>query len=97
MFIPGIPEGASQGSAIPTTNPYWAVIIAYLACVASTFINSASDLDPNQISLGVLSRTVPAGATKKPPYIAGQWARATKLVPNNLIKTTNSRKIGHGN
>lgn len=97
MFIAGIPEAASQGSHIETTNPYWTIIINYLACVAASFIHSATDLDTNQISLGVLSRTVPTGATNKPPYINGQWARATKLVPNNLIKTTNSRKIGHGN
>lgn len=94
MFIPGIPEGASQGSAIPTTNPYWTAIINYLACVAGSFINSATDLDTNQISLGVLSRRL---GNNKPPYLATQWARATKLIPNNLIKTTNSRKIGHGN
>lgn len=101
MFIPGIPEGASQGSAIPTTNPYWTAIINYLACVAGSFIHSATDLDPNQISLGVLSRKLGGvdaeGKLRKPPYLAVQWARATKLVPNNLIKTTNSRKIGHGN
>lgn len=94
MFIPGIPEGASQGSAIPTTNPYWTAIIAYLACVAGQFIHDVSDLDPNQLSLGVLSRKL---GNSKPPYTAAQWARATKLIPNNLIKTTNSRKIGHGN
>lgn len=97
MFIAGIPEGASQGSAIPTTNPYWTAILAYLACVAGSFIH-ASDLDaPNTISLGVLSRSLHKPDHTKPPYLADQFARATRLVANNLIKTQNSRKIGHGN
>lgn len=94
MFIPGIPEAATQGSHIETTNPYWTIIINYLACVAGSFINAADELGENRISLGVLSRKL---GNLKPPYTAVQWARATKLIPNNLIKTTNSRKIGHGN
>lgn len=94
MFLAGVPEGATNGSHIEETNPYWTVIINYLACVAGAFIHSATDLDTNQVSLGVLSR---AEGNDKPPYTAGQWARATKLVPNNLLKTQNSRKIGHGN
>jgi hypothetical protein len=101
MFIPGIPEGASQGSSIPTTNPYWAAILAYLACVAAAFVRTGSELGTNRIALGVLSRKLGGvdaqGKLRKPPYDAAQWARATRLVPNNLIKTTNSRKIGHGN
>lgn len=101
MFIPGIPEGATQGSAIPTTNPYWTAILAYVACIASSFIKTGSELGSNRIALGVLSRKLgglgPDGKPRKPPYLAEQWARATKLIPNNLIKTTNSRKIGHGN
>lgn len=94
MFLSGIPEGATQGSAIPTTNPYWTAIINYLACVAGSFINGDELPGANQISLGVLSRKL---GNPKPPYLAQQFARATKLVPNNLLKTTNSRKIGHGN
>jgi hypothetical protein len=94
MFIAGIPEGATQGSAIPTTNPYWTIIINYLACIAGSFINGEDELGDNRISLGVLSRKL---GTLKPPFAANQWARATKLIPNNLLKTTNSRKIGHGN
>lgn len=101
MFIPGIPEGATTGSSIQTTNPYWTAIIAYLACVAGAFIKTGSELGTNRIALGVLSRKLGGlgadGKPRKPPYLAEQWARATKLIPNNLIKTTNSRKIGHGN
>lgn len=96
MFIPGIPEGATQGSAVPTTNPYWAAIINYLACVAGSFINGDELPGANQISLGVLSRKLGGPDHLKPPYVPAQFARATKLIPNNLIKTTNSRKIGHG-
>lgn len=94
MFIPGIPEGATQGSAVPTTNPYWAAIIQYLACVAGHFIHGDDLPGANQIAIGVLSRKL---GNNKPPYTAVQFARATRLIPNNLIKTTNSRKIGHGN
>jgi hypothetical protein len=94
MFIAGVPEGATQGSHIETTNPYWTIIINYLACIAGSFINTEDELGDNRISLGVLSR---ASGNAKPPYNANQWARATKLIPNNLLKTQNSRKIGHGN
>lgn len=94
MFIPGIPEGATQGSSVPTTNPYWTAILAYLACVAASFVHTNDVPGSQQISLGVLSRKL---GNSKPPYTAAQFAPATRLVPNNLIKTTNSRKIGHGN
>lgn len=101
MYIPGIPEGATTGSAVQTTNPYWTVIINYLACVAASFIRTGSELGSNRIALGVLSRKLgglgPDGKPRKPPYLENQWARATRMIPNNLIKTTNSRKIGHGN
>jgi hypothetical protein len=97
MFIPGIPESASTGSAIETTNPYWTAILDYLVCVASSFIHLTDVPGANQISLGVLSRKLGAPDHMKPPYLSTQFARATRLVPNNLLKTTNSRKIGHGN
>lgn len=94
MFLSGIPEAATQGSSIQTTNPYWTIIINYLACIAGSFINGDDLPGANQISLGVLSRKL---GNPKPPYTAIQFAKATKLVANNLLKTTNSRKIGHGN
>lgn len=93
MFIPGVPESASQGSFIPTDNPYWAGIIAYLQCVASQFIHPTELAEANTFDIGVMSRKI---GGPKPPYLATGFARATALKPNNALATTRSRKVGHG-
>jgi hypothetical protein len=94
MFLAGIPEGASSGSFIETTNPHWAAILAYLACVASQFVKPTVDVGSNIIQLGVMSRKL--AAVNKPPFPAGAFAPATKLVPRNQIGSSNSRKVGKG-
>lgn len=93
MFIPAIPEDATQGSFIQTTNPFWAVILAYVACIATKFIHTDEPLGSNQISLGVMSRKI---GGPKPPYLIDGFAAATRIVPKNRLATTNSRKVGHG-
>lgn len=93
MFIPGVPEASSQGSFIQTTNPYWGVILAYVACVASKFINVGEPLGTNQVSLGVMSRKI---GGPKPPYNPDGFAYATRIVPINRLASTLSRKVGRG-
>jgi hypothetical protein len=93
MFIPGVPESASQGSFIPTDNPYWTAIRAYLECVATQFIAPSELAEANKWAMGVMSRKI-GGA--KPPYTINGFARATALKPNNALATTRSRKVGHG-
>jgi hypothetical protein len=92
-FVPGVPEDATQGSYILDTNPYWTAILAYVACVAEKFITGASELGSNRIALGVFSRKI--GGVKA-PFVATGFARATRLVPRNIIGSTNSRKVGRG-
>lgn len=93
MFLPGVPEGATQGSYIQTTNPYWGVILAYLACVAGKFITQTDPPAANRWQLGVMSRKL-GGA--KPPYTAAGFAPAVRLAPLNRLASTVSRKVGRG-
>lgn len=93
IFIPGIPELHSQGSFVPIGNPFWVGIIAYIACIADAFIHPEELSEANKWDLGVLSRK--AGAIK-PPYLATQFARATRLTVKNTLGTTRSRKVGRG-
>lgn len=93
MFIPGVPEGATQGSFVEETNPYWTQILAYLACVASQFVKPNVETGSNVIQLGVMSRKI--GGTK-PPYLAAGFAAATRLTPNLKLASSNSRKVGRG-
>lgn len=93
MFIPAVPENSTQGSFIPTTNPYWDAILAYVACVASKFIHVNEPLSAEQISIGVMSRKI-GGA--KPPYTINGFAPATKIIPSNKLSHNVSRKVGRG-
>lgn len=93
MFLAGIPEGATSGSAIETSNPHWTAILNYLACVAAAFVHPTLDTGSNIIQLGVMSRKI--GGVKA-PFLGTGFAPATRLIPRNLIGTTNSRKVGRG-
>ena len=94
MFLAGIPEGATSGSYIETTNPHWTSILNYLACVAAAFVHPTIDTGSNIIQLGVMSRKL-AGVSK-PPFVASAFAPATRLVPRNIVGSSNSRKVGKG-
>lgn len=93
MFLPSVPEGATTGSFVEETNPYWTAVLAYLACVAGQFVHPTLDVGSNIIQMGVMSRKI-GGA--KPPYLAAGFAAATKLIPNLKLASTNSRKVGRG-
>jgi len=93
LFIPGIPESATQGSYILSTNPYWAAILAFVACLASKLIHTDEPIGTNQVSWGVMSRKI--GGTK-PPYTVGGFAPITRAVARNILGSTNSRKVGRG-
>lgn len=92
-FIAAVPEGATQGSYIPTANPYWVAILAFCACVAEKFIHVNEPLGNNQVSLGVMSRKI--GGTKPPLNVNG-FAAATRIVPLNRISHNVSRRVGRG-
>lgn len=93
MFLAGIPEGATSGSYIEQTNPHWAAILQYLACVAAAFVKPNVDVGQNIIQLGVMSRKL---GNPKAPFLAAGFAAATKLVPRNIVGSSNSRKVGRG-
>jgi hypothetical protein len=93
MFIPGIPEAASQGSFIPIDNPFWIGVLAYIACIASSFIHQDELGEANKWDLGVMSRKI---GGVKPPYLAAGFARATRITVKNALGTTRSRKVGKG-
>lgn len=93
FFLPGIPEGATSGSYIETTNPYWVAVAAFLACLAGKFIKANEPLGTNDVEIGVMSRKI---GGVKPPYLLTGFAPATGFKPRNIVGTTNSRKVGRG-
>lgn len=93
MFIPGIPEAATQGSFIPIDNPFWIGVLAYIACIADSFIHPDELAEANKWDLGVMSRKI---GGFKPPYLPAGFARATRLTAKNALGTTRSRKVGKG-
>lgn len=93
MFIPAVPENSTQGSFIPTGNPYWTAILAYVACVAEKFIHINEPLSAEQISIGVMSRKI--GGTK-PPFDIDGFAPAVRIVPLNRLSHTVTRRVGRG-
>lgn len=92
-FIMGVPESATQGSALPPTNAYWLALLAFAACIAGKFIHTGDPLGSNQISIGVMSRKI-GGA--KPPYNVNGFAAATVLKPVALLSHNVSRKVRRG-
>lgn len=93
-YLGGIPESATVGSRFITENPYWAAILAFLTCVAGKFIFAVDPIPGSAyFHLGVMSREI---GGPKPPYLPAGFARATRLKPNDLIKSTRSRQVGKG-
>lgn len=97
-FLMAVPEGATQGSFIPPTNPYWLAVIAFCACVATKFIHTNEPLGSNRISLGVFSRKLGVTVVADGPdiYHAEGFAPATLLKPINRISHNVSRRVGRG-
>lgn len=92
MFIGGIPEGSTTGSMLLTSAAFWAAVTAFVACVVSTFF-AGDPPGANSWQFGILSRKI-GGVTE--PYAAAGFAAATNLIPQQLIASTRSRKVGHG-
>lgn len=92
MFLPGLPEAATINSVFDTDHAFWAALLAFVACVAAKFILG----DPpgtNAFQMMVYSRKL--GGTAFPLGNAG-FTAVKRLVPNQLIATTRSRKVGRG-
>lgn len=93
FFIPGVPESASQGSYILSTNIYWTTILAFVACLATKLIHVGEPIGTNQVSWGVMSRKL---GGLKPPYNSVGFATVTRAVPRSILGSSNSRKVGRG-
>lgn len=93
LFVPGIPESATQGSYILATNAYWIALLAFIACLAGKLIHIGDPPGANQLSWGVMSRKL---GGLKPPYSASGFALVTRAVARNVVGSTNSRKQGRG-
>lgn len=93
IFIPGIPESATQGSQVAATNEYWIALLAFIACLSSKLIHIGDPPAANQLSWGVMSRKI---GGVKPPYTTAGFARVTRAVARTLVGSSNSRKVGRG-
>lgn len=92
MYLPGIPEAATNGSAIDPTGAFWAGLIGFALCFISKFVTG----DPpgsNQWQSMVYSRKL-GGSTF--PLGNNGFEAVTEFVPNSLLGTTRSRKVGRG-
>lgn len=97
--LPGVPEAATIGSTIITGGPYWAAVLAFIACVSEKFIHGTELSGPNTISVGVISKSlkvVVAPAKPKAPWPVDLFSHALKLKVLPKVGTTNSRKVGRG-
>jgi len=92
MFLAGIPESATTGSSFNLTDPTWAAIIAFVACLVDKFIDNG-ELGTDRFQLGVYSRKIGGAAF---PYGAAGFTPAVSLNAVALIATMRSRKVGRG-
>lgn len=93
MFLAGIPESATIGSRFDLTNATWLAIVAFLACVATKFIDN-EPVGSDQFKLGIYSRKI-GGSTF--PYNLTGFTPAISIDSVALVATMRSRKVGHGN
>jgi len=92
MYLPGIPESATQGSVFDTGGQFWAKYVAFLACVAQKFI-LGDPVPANSFQMMVYSRKL-GGQTF--PYQNAGFTAVTSLKPVQDLGTTRSRKLGRG-
>jgi hypothetical protein len=92
MYLPGVPEEATDGSTILGASNYWNGFLAFITCVATNFI--LGDPPPaNSFQWEVYSRKL-GGA--KFPYTAAGYTPVASVLPVQQLGTTRSRKIGRG-
>jgi len=92
MYLPGIPEDATTDSKFNTENAYWTAVLAFAACLASSFIIG----DPpaaNSFQMHIYSRKI--GGASFPYNLTGMTPVAS-LTPDEIVATTRSRKLGRG-
>jgi hypothetical protein len=93
MFVAGVAEGQTIASRINSEAALWAALLAFCVCMLQKFVTkdipAAGDWE-----WGVFSRKI---GNKQAPFLAAGFAAITAATPKQLLATTRSRKIGHGN
>jgi hypothetical protein len=92
MYIAGLPEDSTTDSQFNTGNAFWTALAAFCACVVTKFVLG----DPpaaNSFQLEVYSRKI-GGASF--PYGASGYTPVVNLIPDVIVATTRSRKLGRG-
>jgi hypothetical protein len=92
MYIPGIPEAATIGSAFDPSHAFWLGLLGFATCCISNFV-PGDPVGTNSWSIGIYSRKL--GAANFPFTQAG-FTPIRELIPVGQIGTTRSRKVGRG-
>lgn len=92
MYVPGAPLTAVNGSSWDPGNAFWLGLVAFAACLVTNFIPG----DPpgnNAWAMGIYSRKI-GGSTF--PYSLSGFTPMKEALPQALVGTTRSRKVGRG-
>jgi hypothetical protein len=92
MYIPGIPESATIVSAFDTGNAFWTAFVAFLACIATNFVQTGPP-GANAWQQEIYSRKI--GGSTFPLGLSG-FESVKTLKPVQQLGTTRSRKVGVG-
>ena len=93
MYIAGIPENQTLGSALDPAGPFWAGLLAFALCVITNFVHPDPAGGTDIFDLIVYSRKI-GGATF--PYGLAGVTDVREFVPVAQLGTTRSRKVGRG-
>lgn len=93
MYIAGIPEDQTTGSAINTEGPLWDGLLAFALCVITNFVHPDPAGGTDIFDLIVYSRKIGGSAF---PYGLTGVTDVREFVPVAQLATTRSRKVGRG-
>jgi hypothetical protein len=93
FYLAGVPEAATNGSALDTGSALWTAYLAFINCIVTNFVVG----DPpaaNSWQMEIFSRKL--GGNTFPVTGTAGFTAMTTLEPHSQLGTTRSRKIGHG-
>lgn len=93
MYIAGIPEDQTNGSKFNVALPFWLALVQTLACILSVFNFPDPAGATDAFQLVVYSRKI--GGSSYPLGLTGV-TNVSQLIPDQVIGTTRSRKLGRG-
>lgn len=93
MYIAGIPEDQTTGSALNTEGDLWLGLLAFATCVLTNFVHPDPAGGSNLFDLIVYSRLLGGSAF---PYGLTGSTDVREFVPVQQLGTTRSRKVGRG-